>query len=685
MMIQGRIISLSSALHHRIDRPCRIIDASLFFCFSCVLIVDVTGSVPNVLGVLKIPDSNDETWRLRAPLKNQTSTMSSNLLSASSSCWGDPTLILLGSLCFILLIVKLVDWHVFYTMRLTLEYLWVRVPLIHVEMTEAEVSDDGVPTEPSKNTELKNKSRPNFIQCYDPSTKQRLGEVVAMNSQDVHDLCEKAKVAQQEWSKTTFTQRRTVLRTIQRYILHHLENICRVCSRDSGKPKLDALLGEVMTTCEKIRTINMNGELWLQKSYRSTGPMMIHKSAYVEYTPLGVLGVIAPWNYPFHNLLNHVISGIFAGNAVVSKVSEHTSWSAEYFSRIVGKALEVHGHDANLVQVVTGFGEAGAALVNEPLVDKIIFTGSPGVGRLVMEGASKSLKPVILELGGKDPMVFVEDVNMKDVLPWAMRGCFQNCGQNCCGVERLFVYESIHDEFIDRVRVKVEALRQGVPLACCGSSGEVDCGSMVMDQQIHHIQALIDDAVKKGATLHCGGKRNAKLDGQFYEPTLISGVTSDMRISKEEVFGPVMCVIKVPNDDDEECVRMVNNCSFGLGSSVYAGNQARGVKIGQQIRSGMFTVNDFGVNYLIQSLPFGGVKESGFDRFAGPEGLRACCLERSMVVDRIPGVRTSIPSPIDYPIDQEKSLGFGCSLITLMYDESWLGKIKGIFGLIKNG
>ena len=268
-----------------------------------------------------------------------------------------------------------------------------------------------------------------------------------------------------------------------------------------------------------------------------------------------------------------------------------------------------------------------------------------------------------------------------------MRGCFQNSGQNCCGVERLFLYESIESKFINIIVTKVQALRQGIPTvnAFCKSDGDVDCGAMIMEGQMDIIQELIDDAVSKGAKLHCGGKRNPSLDGQFYEPTVISGIKSEMRISKEEVFGPVMCIISVPNDSDDECIRLVNECNFGLGSSVYSASQSRGMKIGKQIRSGMFTVNDFGVNYLIQSLPFGGVNESGFGRFAGPEGLRACCLERSIVEDRIPGVRTSIPPPIDYPIQKEKGLPFGMCLIDLFYSESFWTKAKSIFGLIKYG
>eukprot|EP00978_Attheya_sp_CCMP212_P002361 scaffold4850_cov50-Attheya_sp.AAC.12 len=509
-------------------------------------------------------------------------------------------------------------------LSLWLEYMVTFVPTIEVPLDNAAARDDGVQGDPIKKIELVNPKRPGTIQCFDPSTLQLLGEIPAMTAEDVNAVCLKAKKAQTAWAQTSFAQRRLVLRTIQKYVVTHVEPICRVCTRDSGKPMVDALLGEVLTTCEKIRTINAHGEEWLQKSYRPTGPMMMHKTAYVEYIPFGVLGVIAPWNYPFHNFINHIISGIFAGNAVV--------------------------------------------------------------GKLVMAGAAKFAKPTILELGGKDPMIFCNDVKLKNVVPWAMRGCFQNCGQNCCGVERLFVYDSIFDEFIDTIVPKVKALRQGVPLATCGSDGDVDCGSMVMDQQMDIIQALIDDAVLKGATLHCGGKRNKTLaPGQFYMPTVISGITPDMRISKEELFGPVMCIVKVPKDSDEECIKLVNDCPFGLGSSVYCASQKRGLRIGEKIRSGMFTCNDFGVNYLIQSLPFGGVKESGFDRFAGPEGLRACCLERSMVVDRIPGVRTSIPSPIDYPIEKAKGLPFGNALVNLFYNESPFGKLLAILGLIKYG
>lgn len=199
------------------------------------------------------------------------------------------------------------DWNVGYQLKLLLEYFFVSVPLIQVEMTSAELEDDGVKAPPPSLTakaavapnKIQDPDRPGWIQCYDPSTNQYLGQVQAMTPEDVHELCVKAAKAQKSWSKTSFRQRRQVLRTIQKYILHHVRDICRVSTRDSGKPPVDALLGEVLTTCEKIRTMNAWGEVWLRPSYRPTGPVMMHKTAFVEYVPLGVIAAIAPWNYPY--------------------------------------------------------------------------------------------------------------------------------------------------------------------------------------------------------------------------------------------------------------------------------------------------------------------------------------------------------------------------------------------------
>jgi acyl-CoA reductase-like NAD-dependent aldehyde dehydrogenase len=221
-----------------------------------------------------------------------------------------------------------------------------------------------------------------------------------------------------------------------------------------------------------------------------------------------------------------------AGNAVVGKVSEHASWSARYFGTIIQTALQVHGHDPNLVATITGMAEAGQALVQDPLVDKIIFTGSTPIGRKVLQASAQNLTPVILELGGKDAMVIRHDCNLREILPFVMRGCFQNAGQNCVGVERVLVYESIHDEFIKQIVPKVQGIRQGIPLNVCGSDGKVDCGSLIMPAQMDIVQNLVTDAVKKGATLHCGGKPNPTVDGQFFEPTVLRYVCDSCLLSQ---------------------------------------------------------------------------------------------------------------------------------------------------------
>jgi acyl-CoA reductase-like NAD-dependent aldehyde dehydrogenase len=210
-----------------------------------------------------------------------------------------------------------------------------------------------------------------------------------------------------------------------------------------------------------------------------------------------------------------------AGNAVVGKVSEHASWSARYFGAIVQTALTVHGHDPHLVATITGMAEAGQALVQDPRVDKIIFTGSTPIGRKVLQASVPNLTPVILELGGKDAMVLRHDCNLKEIIPFVMRGCFQNAGQNCVGVERVLVYESLHDEFVKQIVPKVQGIRQGIPLNVCGSDGKVDCGSLIMPAQMDIVQTLVDDAMKKGAILHCGGKQNPTVAGQFFEPTVL--------------------------------------------------------------------------------------------------------------------------------------------------------------------
>lgn len=339
------------------------------------------------------------------------------------------------------------------------------------------------------------------VPCYDPGNMKILGpNLPAMRAEEVRERIERAAVAQKEWAKSSFATRRKLLRVIQRFILDEQDTICQVSARDSGKPLVDAAFGEVLVTLEKIRWLCNEGEKWLKPEYRSSGAMMFYKQARVEYHPVGVMGAIVPWNYPFHNVFNPLVANLFAGNALVVKVSEYASWSSQYYGRVIEAALAAVGAPKDLVQIITGYGEAGNALVTGG-VQKLVFVGSTGIGRKVMEAAAKTLTPVVLELGGKDPFVVCADADLNQCVPMALRGAFQSCGQNCAGAERFYVHEKIHDKFLSRVLEAATKLRQGWAL-----SSSVDCGAMCMPKQALYVQSLIDDAVAKGATVHVGGK-----------------------------------------------------------------------------------------------------------------------------------------------------------------------------------
>lgn len=555
------------------------------------------------------------------------------------------------------------------------------LPAVSFALTELQqlesVSELGLET--LDEMELVDPGRPGKLQCFDPATMQRLGEVELMSRERVEETVAAARAAQVAWAQSSFAERRAVMRAVLEYYVEHMEDVVRVCCRDSGKTRLCAVLGEVTPTCEKLRWILGAGEAVLRPEQRGgQGLLTLHKAARVEFVPLGVLGVLAPFNYPGHNLLNHVISGLFSGNAVVTKVSEYTAWSAAFLARPVQEALVSAGYSADLVQLVTGTAEAGAALVESAGVDKVIFTGSDRVGRLVMRGAAANLTPVVLELGGKDPFVVCEDADLAVTVPIALRGVFQNAGQNCIGVERLFVHADVHDDFVQRCHARVAQMVQSAPLG----DAHADVGALTMPGALANIQRLVDDAVAKGATLVCGGERNAALaPGQFYKPTILTGVSPDMLIATEEVFGPVM-TFAVPWTDEAALIAAVNDCPYALGSSVFAGDAARAERIGANIDAGMLNVNDFGISYCLQSLPFGGRKSSGFAKFAGPEGLRACCMAKAVATDRIPGVRTALPPPFVYPTALDAHTT-AANLVRTAYSPTIWAKVVALVGLLK--
>ncbi|OVA02521.1 Aldehyde dehydrogenase domain [Macleaya cordata] len=530
------------------------------------------------------------------------------------------------------------------------------------------------------------------VQCYEPATMKYLGFFPALTSDEVDDdecafvlgtarqvkeHVAQARKAQKTWANSSFKQRRQFLRILLKYIIENQELICETSSRDTGKTMVDASLGEIMTTCEKITWLLAEGERWLKPEYRSSGRAMLHKKSKVEFHPLGVIGAIVSWNYPFHNILNPMLAAVFSGNGVVVKVSEHASCSGCFYVRIIQAALAAVGAPDNLVHVITGFAETGEALVSS--VDKIIFVGSPGVGKMIMRNVAETLIPVTLELGGKDAFIVCEDVDVPHVAQIAVRGVLQSSGQNCAGAERFYVHRDVYSSFVAQVVKIIKSVCVGPPLA-----GRYDMGAICMQGHAERLQNLVNDALDKGAEIVGRGSfGNLGEDAvdQFFPPTVIVNVNHTMKLMQEEAFGPIMPIMKFSSD--EEAIKLANDSNYGLGCAVFSGNQRRAREIASQLHCGVAAINDFASNYMCQSLPFGGVKHSGFGRFAGIEGLRACCLVKSVVEDRWwPYIKTKIPKPIQYPV-AENCFEFQESLVEALYGLNIWDRLRALVNVLK--
>lgn len=522
------------------------------------------------------------------------------------------------------------------------------------------------------------------IQCYAPATGQLLGLVNPATPNAIDRAIEQASEAHKEWRKTSFRARRQVLRSLLQHVLDNQEEICRIACLDSGKTMVDAQLGEILVTTEKLEWTIKHGEKALRPTRRPTNLLMAYKRNMVYYEPLGIVAALVSWNYPFHNLIGPIISGIFAGNGVLVKVSEQTAWSSAYFTNIARGALVAHGHNPALIQTVACWPQTANHITSHPGLSHITFIGSRPVCHLVAASAAKTLTPVCAELGGKDVSIVLDSVGKRDlprVVEILLRGSFQASGQNCIGIERILSTPGMYEKLVSILEPRVRALRLGP---------NADVGAMVSASSFSRLESLVDDAVQKGARLLVGGKRYNHPDhpsGHYFQATLLVDVKPNMAIAQEECFGPIMVLMCAPARDAESILSVANSSEFGLGSSVFGSeSDLRLPDIVSGLKAGMVAVNDFGATYAVQ-LPFGGVRGSGYGRFAGEEGLRSLSNTKAVCEDRFGwlGIRTAIPPPIQYPVpDQEKSWRFARGVVEIGYGLTIGRKIGGLLGLLKN-
>jgi acyl-CoA reductase-like NAD-dependent aldehyde dehydrogenase len=421
------------------------------------------------------------------------------------------------------------------------------------------------------------------------------------------------------WSALGAAERSVGLRALRRTVSRRADRIAEVVCRETGKPRVDAVLAEAMHAAAHADWLARHASAALARRKVSPWPLY-SKAAWVEYQPRGVAAVIAPWNYPFLLPFLATATALAAGCAVVLKPSEVAPASGELVAELVAAA----GLPDGLVQVLHGGPDAGAALVSAG-VDVVAVTGSPSTGRQVAALAAERLTPVILELGGKDPMLVLDDADPGRAARAAVWGACFNAGQSCVAVERVYAVDEVYDRFVAELDRAFDGVR-------AGGGGSRDIGPIIHAPQLDVIEGQVKEAVALGATLRRGGRRSGE-GGRFFEPTLLTEVDHGMSVMREETFGPVLPVMRVP--DEATAIRLANDSRFGLHASVWTADAERARRVAGRLRAGAVAINDCLVNYAMPGLEFGGVGDSGYGRQGGVEGLRAYCFTRSITWSRM--------------------------------------------------
>jgi len=458
-----------------------------------------------------------------------------------------------------------------------------------------------------------------------PVTGAEIGRAPIATPEEVARAVGRAREAQRSWSQASFRERGRVIMKARKIILKELENIALLIAQETGKPIAEAIAMELTPTLDLMQYFARHTGNLLQRERVNIGQYaLMGRSSYILYKPLGVIGIISPWNFPWATPLDEVVIALMAGNSVVLKPSELTPLTGLQIKEVFRRA----GLPDGLLEVVTGEGSIGAALVAAG-VDKIMFTGSVATGKRVAEAAAKYLTPVVLELGGKDPLIVLADADIESAARAAVWGAFANCGQACAAVERCYVHESIAPQFTDAVLKETKRLRQNI-----GTNQDTDIGSMTSDRQLRIVEDHVLDAQAKGATVLTGGQRPPSLTGPFYEPTVLTNVNHEMEVMRDETFGPVLPIMTFKTD--EEAVRLANDSIYGLTASVFTKDMARGKQLAERIDAGTVMVNEVLYTHGIAQTPWGGVKQSGIGRTHGRAGLLEMVNAQHIHVNRLP-------------------------------------------------
>jgi acyl-CoA reductase-like NAD-dependent aldehyde dehydrogenase len=459
------------------------------------------------------------------------------------------------------------------------------------------------------------------IPVENPATGQIVASVPDLDAAAVADMAARARAAQPNWEAFGFEARGRILLRAQKWLIDNSERVIDTIISETGKTYEDAEFAEIAYAANAFGFWAKEAPKYLgDERVKSAQIMLKGKKLILRYRPLGLVGVIGPWNYPLTNSFGDCIPALAAGNSVILKPSEVTPLT----SMVLAEGLRECGLPDGVFQVATGRGGTGAALIEH--VDMIMFTGSTRTGRKVAEEAAKRLIPCSLELGGKDPMIVLSDADLERAANIAVYYSMQNAGQTCISIERVYVEAPVYDEFVGKVTEKVRALRVGAPKG----PGSVDVGAITFPPQLDTIKEHVSDAIDKGARVLTGGNSVEGVSGRFYQPTVLVDVDHTMKAMTEETFGPTLPIMKVA--DADEAVRLANESPYGLGASVFTRDTERGEAIARRLEAGAANVNDALVNYTALELPMGGAKASGLGSRHAAGGIRKYCSQQAIVI-----------------------------------------------------
>jgi acyl-CoA reductase-like NAD-dependent aldehyde dehydrogenase len=453
------------------------------------------------------------------------------------------------------------------------------------------------------------------LESFSPSTGERLGSVPVTAPGQVQGVVDDVAKVQPFWAQLTLGDRARYLQLAAQVVIDEGDEIRDLIVREQGKPRNEAFAMEVLPTIDALTWIAREGqEILADEKIPMPQVFLKTKRSAFTYEPLGVIGIISPWNYPWSIPFGEAALALMAGNGVVLKPASLTPLLGERIRHVFDRA----GIPEGLVRVIHGPG-TGAALASSS-VAKVFFTGSVETGRQVGEQCARQLKGSVLELGGKDAMLVLADANIDHAVAGALWGGYANAGQTCSGIERVYVMREVSDRFIEGVVAGTRRLRLGDPL-----SWDTEIGPMISSEQLDVVRELVDDAVGAGAELRCGGPVEPPPGleaGAFYAPAVLTGVTHEMRIMREEIFGPVLPIMVV--DSEDEAVRLANDSDFGLGASVWTSDRRKGELMAGELQAGMVWINDHMFSHGACQCSWGGVKQSGVGRTHSKFGLYEC-------------------------------------------------------------